>query len=178
MMRFEDDAIHRMKMRYREMVEHPFTTLWEDWRIGGSGGGTINHAWSGGPLTAMSQYAAGVAPEEIGYEFFHVLPQMGPLKSIKTVVPSVKGDIHVDLRKEKSSFKLNLISPAETTAIVGIPRDALEDMASIAVNGKEVWLDGRIAGSCEGVEFVDEDEYYYRFSVKPGTWIFKAINVE
>ena len=60
-MRFEDDAIQRIKERYEEMVAHSHTTLWEDWRIGGSGGGTINHAWSGGPLTALSQYVAGIA---------------------------------------------------------------------------------------------------------------------
>ena len=34
-----------------------YTTLFEGWGIGqeGFGGGTINHAWSGGPLTLLSQ---------------------------------------------------------------------------------------------------------------------------
>ncbi len=31
------------------------------------GGGTYNHAWSGGPLTMMSQYVLGVAPESVAY---------------------------------------------------------------------------------------------------------------
>jgi hypothetical protein len=175
-MRFEDDAIQRMKLRYRDMVEHPFTTLWEDWRIGGSGGGTINHAWSGGPLTIMSQYAAGVAPEKIGYEVYHVLPQMGQLKSIKAIVPSVKGDITVEMKKTGASFTMKLVSPAETTAIAGIPKDAIGQIASISVNGKCIWRDGQTIDSCEGVEFRSEDEHYYRFSLEPGTWSFKAMS--
>ena len=173
-MRFEDDAIQRMKLRYRDMVEYPFTTLWEDWRIGGSGGGTINHAWSGGPLTIMSQYAAGVAPEKIGYEVYHVLPQMGPLKSIKATVPSVRGDIKVEMKKTDASFTMKLTSPAETTAIAGIPKDAIGKIVSISVNGKSIWRNGQTTDSCERVEFRSEDEHYYRFSLEQGTWSFKA----
>jgi hypothetical protein len=173
-MRFENDAIKRMKVRYKDMIEHPFTTLWEDWRIGGSGGGTINHAWTGGPLTLFSQYATGIAPEKIGYEVYHVLPQMGQLKSIKANVPSVKGNIGVELEKTESSFTLKLNSPAMTKAIVGIPKNAIGQVVSISVNNKNLWHNGQLADSQKGVEFTGEDEYYYRFSVEPGTWIFKA----
>jgi hypothetical protein len=173
-MRFEDDAIQRMKERFRDMVEHPFTTLWEDWKIGGSGGGTINHAWSGGALTLLSQYAAGVAPEDIAYDTYHVLPQMGPLKSIKTTVPSVKGDIRVELKKTDASFDLKLTSPPGTIAIVGVPKAAAGQNSSISVNGVDVWRDGQVVGSCGGVEFAVDDEHYYRFSVEPGMWTFKA----
>jgi len=174
-MRFENDAIQRMKTRYVDMVEHSHTTLWEDWKIGGSGGGTINHAWSGGPLTVLSQYAAGIAPEKIGYEVYHILPQMGTLKSIKTIVPSVKGDIAVELEKKDTSFVLKLASPTAITAIVGIPKDAVEKLVSISVNGEDVWRNGRAVDACEGVEFTGEDENYYRFSVEPGTWVFRAV---
>ena len=174
MMRFEDDAIQRMKERYEEMVAHPYTTLWEDWRIGGSGGGTINHAWSGGPLTMLSQYAAGVAPEKIGYEIYHVLPQMGPLKSIKTTVPSVKGDIRIELQRTDTSFGLKLVSPARTTAIVGIPKNAAGEIVKISVNGEDLWRNGQMTGSCKGVEYAGEDEHYHKFNVETGTWTFRA----
>lgn len=57
-MGYYQDALSRMKLRYRAMIESPLTTLWEGWGIGseGFGGGTYNHAWSGGPLTILSQY--------------------------------------------------------------------------------------------------------------------------
>ncbi|MFP4367340.1 MAG: hypothetical protein ACOCU3_00265 [bacterium] len=52
------------------MVNHPeITTLWEGWGIGrsGYGGGSANHAWSGGGLTILSQYVAGIYPVEPAY---------------------------------------------------------------------------------------------------------------
>ena len=54
-MGYYQDALNRMKLRYRAMIESPLTTLWEGWGIGseGFGGGTYNHAWSGGPLTSF-----------------------------------------------------------------------------------------------------------------------------
>lgn len=172
-MRFEEDAIQRMKDRFKDMVDHPFTTLWEDWRVGGSGGGTVNHAWSGGALTILSQYAAGVAPEKIGYEVYHIMPQMGPIKHIKTTVPSVKGDIRIELEKSDISFGLKLISPASTTAIIGIPKT--KEIENIFANNASLWDSGQVACSCEGVEFAGEDKYYYKFSVKPGNWAFSAV---
>ncbi|MFC1719021.1 alpha-L-rhamnosidase C-terminal domain-containing protein, partial [Candidatus Poribacteria bacterium] len=175
-MRFEVDAIQRMKMRYRDMVEHPLTTLWEDWRIGGSGGGTTNHAWSGGPLTIMSQYAAGIAPEKIGYDVYHVLPQMGALTSVRTSVPSVKGDIVVEINRGEGWLSLYLESPEATTAIVGIPKDAVKEIVSLSINDVRIWLNGHVINSCNGVEFLGEDTDYYRFSVEPGTWRFRADN--
>ncbi len=56
--------VDRMKLRYSKMVESELSTLWEGWGIGpeGYGGGSYNHGWSGGPLTLMMQYIAGVAP--------------------------------------------------------------------------------------------------------------------
>ena len=64
-MGYEDFALKRMKERFSKMVLDPYyTTLWEGWGIGaeGYGGGTTNHAWSGGGLTLLYQYAAGVSP--------------------------------------------------------------------------------------------------------------------
>ncbi|NIY18059.1 MAG: glycoside hydrolase, partial [Nitrospinaceae bacterium] len=91
MMGHADDAFRRMKKRYTAMVESDISTLWEDF----SRVGTLNHAWSGAPLSLLCKYGAGIAPVTPGYETYRVMPQMGPLKHIKTTVPSVKGDIEV-----------------------------------------------------------------------------------
>ncbi|MBN2685009.1 MAG: alpha-L-rhamnosidase N-terminal domain-containing protein [Pontiellaceae bacterium] len=172
-MRFEDDAMARTKQRFREMTEHHYTTLWEDWRIGGSGGGTINHAWSGGALTLLSQYAAGVAPESPGYATYHVLPQMGSLKMIQTTVPSVKGDIRLELQNGPETFVINLTSPKDTVAIVGIPNRAA-DIISIEVNGTLVWGNGKEINKVSGLAFLESTTDYIKFSVGPGVWAFKA----
>ena len=181
-MRFENDAIARTKKRFKTMTDHPFTTLWEDWRIGGSGGGTINHAWCGGALTLLSQYGAGVAPVTPGYGTYHVLPQMGPLKYIKTTVPSVKGDIPLVLHNQADSFTISLVSPKGTKAIVGIPKHSDITISSIKANGKEVWKSGpstglrtgKPTGQVKGLRYLEETEHYIKFNAQPGSWEFSA----
>jgi len=175
-MRLEDDAIARTKKRFREMTDHHYTTLWEGWAIGrsGYGGGTINHAWCGGALTLLSQYGAGVAPVTPGYGTYHVLPQMGPLKHIKTTVPSVKGDIDLELRNEPDTFTMDLTSPAGTTAIIGIPKPTGASITSIEANGKTVWENGKPKAAVDGLAFVEDSEHYITFSAQPGHWVLEA----
>ena len=87
-------ALQRMSGRYRKMIDHPWiTTLWEGWGLGaeGFGGGTYNHAWSGGPLTLLSKYVAGVRPATAGYGSFLVAPQPGHLRRVTATVPSIRG---------------------------------------------------------------------------------------
>ena len=171
-MRFENDAVARTKKRFKAMTDHPYTTLWEDWRIGGHGGGTINHAWCGGALTLLSQYGAGVAPVTPGYGTYHVLPQMGSLKRIKTTVPSVKGNIDMEVVNAQDSFTIHLTSPANTVAIVGIPKTS--KIAAVEANGRLVWSNGKSKKEPRGLKFLEETNLYIKFTVKPGVWAFKA----
>lgn len=176
LMRCEDDVIRRTKKRFAAMTDHSYTTLWEGWGIGkeGFGGGTINHAWSGGMLSLLSQYATGIAPTTPGYETYHVLPQMGPLKFIKTVVPSVKGDIPLELNNETDAFSIKLVSPKGTTAIVGLPKRQGSPVRSITANGLTVWENSKKVKSVKGLKFLEETEHYIKFEAQPGDWEFSA----
>ena len=61
----EDLALGRFRERFAEMVESDLQTLWEDWTIGGSGGGTVNHGWSGvgdDPLRPLPRRLRGAHP--------------------------------------------------------------------------------------------------------------------
>jgi hypothetical protein len=151
-LRDADAACERMKTRYKKMVERPITTLSEFF----IDGGTYNHAWSGGPLTMLHQYAAGLEPVGVAYESFQVMPQMGSLKSIETVTPSPKGEIRLSMRKAEKSFDLELTAPKGTKGLVGIPGDPKR----VTVNGKEA----------KG----ERDENYVRFEVSPGESNFHA----
>ena len=88
-----EEAVIRIKRRYKEMVEEDYSTLWEYW----SKDGTMNHAWSGGPLITMAKYIAGIRPTAVGYEDFWVKPQLGKLKYVKCCVPTAKGKITVEV---------------------------------------------------------------------------------
>lgn len=90
-MGYIDEAVIRMKRRYREMVEEDYSTLWEYW----DKNGTMNHAWSGGPLITMAKYIAGIRPGDVGYGKIEINPHHGNLKYIKCRVPSVRGEISI-----------------------------------------------------------------------------------
>ncbi len=79
-------ARDRIKDRYEGMMNEDYSTLWEFWD---SWRGTMNHAWSGGPLVIMSKHFAGITPLEAGYEKVKIEPQYPLSDSISCTVPSV-----------------------------------------------------------------------------------------
>ena len=174
MMGYENDALKRMKRadRYAPMVNNNVTTLYENF----GNNGTFNHGWSGGPLTLLSQYAAGVAPETVAFETYHVFPQEGDLISIKSVTPSVKGNIEVEIEKDNLTYTLKLNSPLGTVAKVGIPKFINTNTATntISLNNTEIWRDGSSTGTIDGANYIGENSKYYIFSVEPGVYDFSA----
>lgn len=122
-MGYVDDALARMKSRYSRMLEDSLSTLYEGWGIGaeGYGGGTYNHAWSGGPLTLLSQYIAGVEPLTPGYDRFKVQPRLGPLKHVSARIPSAKGLIDLKISVSGKNYRMRLSVPDNSIAEVHLP---------------------------------------------------------
>lgn len=175
LMHAPEQALERMKTRYQKQVASKLTTLWEGWGLGseGYGGGTYNHAWSGGPLTVLSQYAAGIAPVEPSYAVYQVRPQLGSLQSITTLVPTAKGNIQLTLKNKEMAFELDLNSPRGTIAQVCIPQLPGKRIASLFINGRS--LKENDTSKLKGVKYVPESEHSGRFEVVPGHWKFKAL---
>lgn len=170
MMGAEDQAIKRMKKRWEKQLDSPITTLWEGWGLGkeGFGGGTYNHAWSGGPLTILSQYGAGVAPTKPGFKEFAVLPQMGTLSNIETVVPTRYGDIDLKLNNGGKVFSIDITVPDGTTAVVGIPK---------AVNPKGIRFQRESAGRSDRTisRPIDSDGRWIKYELASGKWKIAAL---
>lgn len=176
MMEYENDAFARMKERFKKMVEHPdYTTLWEGWGIGaeGFGGGTINHAWSGGGLTMLAKYAAGVTvtgsplifhrpspliPYTSYYpRHFLISPQPGPLKWLKSKTPTPYGDLLVEITRKGEHFQLDVTLPPGTDAEIVLDKKYAKTMLHVPSKAVK-----------EG------DDSYHRFSVPAGMWTFEA----
>lgn len=106
-------GMERMKKRYDQMILSPVSTLWEGWKVGSGtyGGGSYNHGWSGGPLTLMSQYVAGVQPANNGFTEVLIQPQMGNLKNISCTVPHKLGLIVVRLNKSDNKLVAEITLP-------------------------------------------------------------------
>lgn len=168
-------ALTRMKSRYRIMVESEYTTLWEGWGIGkeGYGGGSYNHGWSGGPLTLMMQYIAGMEPITPGFEIYQVKPQIGDLNHIDACFESVKGYIKVNIDRGPDHFSLKLNSPPKTVAHISIP--VLKyGLNKIQVEGKIIWEKGEWIGGVENISPSDKVAGHACFTVEPGIWSFEA----
>ena len=120
-MGYDDFAIQRTRERFEAMVNYPgCTTLWEGWGIGkaGFGGGSVNHAWSGGTLTLLSQYVAGIRPTKPGFKEFQISPRMGDLTSAQVTVDTPYGLIKADLMRKGNKVRITLMVPEGTTAFV------------------------------------------------------------
>ena len=128
-MGYYEDALQRMEHRFGEMVAAPHTTLWEGWEYTGgrgmkykSGNGTYNHAWSGGGLTILSQYIAGIAPVEPAFKRFTVEPNLATLNFVESVVPTIYGNIEMSAKRVGAQLVITLIVPQGTTAQVVVPQ--------------------------------------------------------
>ena len=168
-------AQDRIRRRYAKMVNHPeLTTLWEGWGIGaeGFGGGTTNHAWSGGPLALMSQYFAGIVPTAPGFATYRVRPQLGSLSRVRAKVVTVRGDIHLAVSDDAAGYSLALTSPPDTMARVVMPARCDQSAAGLRVNGE--LLGPMAAGSSAGagVRLVRVADDGIELDVSPGIWVF------
>lgn len=161
-----DDALARIHKRYGAMVASPLTTLWEGWGVGneGFGGGSYNHAWSGGPLILMGQYVAGIAPLEPGYARFGVFPQLGPLREAECTVPSVRGEIAVQIRRDDSRLTMQVHVPPGTIGMAGVPAGYARDL-SVVDEGE--------AGAVPPHPRQDNPQFTV-FELPPGRWTLQG----
>jgi alpha-L-rhamnosidase len=173
-MGYVDFAIDRMKKRFGHMVDNPdYATLFEGWDIGekGYGGGTTNHAWSGGALTILSQYMCGIDPVEPGYKLFQIVPNPGSVKQASATIQSVKGAIKSSFDNSNKIFKLTVTIPKATGAIIGIPA---EKVSTIKLNNKSVWKNGHEINNKVILKYYGIENNHILFSVPEGVYSFEA----
>ncbi|HZH95881.1 MAG TPA: alpha-L-rhamnosidase C-terminal domain-containing protein [Flavisolibacter sp.] len=171
-MGYDSRGLARTRLRFAEMVNNNyFTTLWEGWKPNHQdyGGGTVNHGWSGGALTVLSQYVTGISPTTPGYKKFQVLPQPAGLKNASAIVQSVAGEIRAAFSNEPKRFLLQVMVPVSTSAIMGVPADGI---TTIKLNGETVWKNGKATKA--GVVFSDDDNKYIKILKGPGEWKIEA----
>lgn len=125
-------AMERVRERFDEMVSDPSnTTLYEGWGIGanGFGGGTTNHAWSGGPLTVISQCLMGVRPVKPGWTRFEVDPQIVRFQKASITIPTVIGTVGTSFRKTNGKTTLRITVPKGSEALLYLPTISIQDIS-------------------------------------------------
>ena len=153
-----DLARQRMLKRYKLMIKEDYSTLWEGWT---KLNGTLNHAWSGGPIVIMSKYFAGIRPLKAGYSEFIIKPELTSTETVRCTVPSVKGYISVTEKKTDEAFTLDAKIPKNTKAFIYLP---YTDSQTVKLDGIEIYNNDRFI-SANNVEFKEVTDYYIVFSV-------------
>ena len=142
-------ARYRIKERYEGMVNEDYSTLWEFWN---SWQGTMNHAWSGGPLVIMSKHFAGITPLEAGYEKVQIDPQYLLSDSLSCTVPSVKGLITLNYEKSGDKYIVNLTLPEDMKAVLYVPEKSVVNINSETCYRNGEYVNGNKAGNVEITE--------------------------
>lgn len=166
-------GLQRMKKRFKEMVEDPqCSTLYEGWGIGenGYGGGSSNHAWSGGGLTVLAQYVCGVLPIESGYSKFMVKPIFAGLNNVALTMECVKGKIKVSWEKNKQNLVLKISVPLNTQGLIVVPKNKIK---LITCNGKDVWTKYGVSNASE-IRCLGVHDENIEFLVNGGDYLFNC----
>ncbi len=129
----------RMCERYKEMTEEDYSTLWE---LFDKNGGTMNHAWSGGPLVIMSGHIAGVRPLEAGYGKISVMPRYELYKSLSCKVPTVKGEISLEYGETDGRMNITVNCPETAETKLRITEGAVVIFNGEKIFDKEILSDG------------------------------------
>jgi len=111
-------CIGRMLDRYMPMITDVDSTLWEVWDKTPSKG-TMNHGWSGGPLTVLSKYFGGISPVKAGYDEYEIVLN-GYFNQLETKVSTVKGEISYKLTEAadgKITVELKTVNAKSTLKI-------------------------------------------------------------
>ncbi|WP_299012526.1 alpha-L-rhamnosidase C-terminal domain-containing protein [uncultured Polaribacter sp.] len=162
-------SLDRMKDMYQSQVDKKsMSTLYEMFPRGGS----YNHAWNGSNKI-LSKYIAGVAPTKVGWSEYQIMPNLVHFKSLKKTIPTVKGNIKIDLEVKENTYELALESPENSTAIIGIPKTE-KAINKVVVNGEVVWKKGKKRKRVKGFEFDSENEDFLKFKAQAATWQIKA----
>ncbi len=142
------------------------TTLYE--KFDDKRPGTPNHAWNA-PNYVLSRYIAGIKATNVAWKSYEVKPNLAHLTYVKQIVPSVKGDISVEVNKSKDTYSIDLISPEQTTAIIYVPKEG-KKIKKVLVNGKNVWKNDKYKKQVKGFNYESEDSNYIIFKATPGIW--------
>lgn len=174
MMGYVDEALNRHTERMRTMVEDTyFSTLFEHWNIGVSGydSGSVNHAWSGGGLTVLSEYLCGIAPLSPGYETISILPRPGKIHQAKANISSIKGNISCSFVQSIHDLDMKIQTPSGIPTIVGVPDNRVYE---IWVNGQLVWKKGKYIRNEKIKKYDDGSTGHIKFLVEGGCYIFES----
>lgn len=152
------------------MIENGASTIWELWN-----GNTANPAMNSGNHVMLLgdliiwyyEYLAGIKshPDHPGFGQIIMNPVMiDGLDFVKASYNSIRGLIKSEWSKNENQFKWSITIPANTSAIIYIPSNSLDDI-----------FEGKTKATQEnGVKFLKMENNKAIFEIKSGGYHFKS----
>ncbi len=136
------DGDYGLKMLTKEdergwynMVRHNATITYEAWDDKFKNNQDWNHAWGAAPANIIPRWVVGVRPLEAGWSKMVIAPQIGSLKFISAAVPTIKGEVKVDISSTLNGYGSRISIPANSEARVVLP--AKSEVKELRINGKK-----------------------------------------
>ena len=136
------DGDYGLKMLTKEderswynMVRHNATITYEAWDDKFKNNQDWNHAWGAAPANIIPRWVVGVRPLEAGWSKMVIAPQIDDLKFISAAVPTIKGEVKVDINSTSNGYGARISIPANAEAEVILP--AKSEVEELRVNGKK-----------------------------------------
>ena len=80
-----------------------------------------NHAWGAAPANVIPRKLMGVEPMEPGFDKVRIKPQVASLENAKAVIPTIKGDVSLNIENKKGQYRMELTIPANMDGEVYLP---------------------------------------------------------
>ncbi len=117
-----DYALQRFQRRFSPMVDDAaHCTLYEGWNPDSYGTGTVNHAWSGGPLTVVASQVCGIRVTAPGFAEFEVAPAECGIDRWSISFPTVAGTVAASRVPRGDGCLLKVTVPEGSAAVVRAP---------------------------------------------------------
>jgi hypothetical protein len=135
------EALDVTRRSYGKMLDAGATTWWEQF----GGYASLCHAWSSAPNSDLSTEVLGMKLTDAGFKGFRVEPHPADLTWAKGVVPTPRGDVSINWKREGSRFELNVTVPMEALVELSVPAKSLEtsSLTSKTTAQKREFTDGR-----------------------------------
>jgi len=151
-------SLEYIREHWKKMLDWGATTWWEVWEPKAS----LCHGWSSGPTHYLQAEILGVKPGTPGWEEICIIPHMAGLTWARGKVPTPRGTITVEWKREED-FTMTVEIPARAT--VAVPVLEQGDI-SVTTDGEQ---------SSGLIERLSDDTRYVTFALrKPGKYLVRS----
>jgi hypothetical protein len=92
-----------------------------------------NHAWGAAPANIIPRKLMGVEPLAPGFDRVRIRPQTASLARAKALIPTIKGEISLEIENREGEYRMQLTIPANMDSEVYLP--LLSKKYEVTTNG-------------------------------------------